>query len=79
MATTKKRINITLSKGTDTFLSALAKRDNVPAATKAAELLDLALEIEEDRIFGDVAAYRLKTNKGWISHEAVWKKYKLSK
>ncbi len=75
MATTKKRINITLSKSTDKVLAAIAKRDGVPAATKAAELLDLALEIEEDRILGDVAAYRLKTNKGWIPLEVIEKKY----
>ena len=66
---------MTLSKSTDKFLSAIAKRDNVPAATKAAELLDLALEIEEDRIFGDVAALRLKTNKKWIPLEVIERKY----
>lgn len=75
MATTKKRINITLSKSTEAFLSLIAKRDKVPQATKASELLDFALEIEEDRMLGDLATHRLKTAKKWYTLKQIEKMY----
>ncbi len=48
MATTKNRINISLSPSVDRILSWLSRRDNMPRATKAADLLRIALELEED-------------------------------
>ena len=75
MATVKTRINISVSKSTRDALKQLAKRDQEPVATKAAELLELALDIEEDRYFGTLANKRLKEHKGrWLSHEEVWGK-----
>ena len=44
MTTTKKRVNITISKDTDKILSTLAKRDQVPQATKIAHLVQIAIE-----------------------------------
>lgn len=75
MATVKTRINISVSKNTRDALKQLAKRDQEPVATKAAALLDLALDIEEDRYFAVLADKRLKEHKGrWLSHEEVWGK-----
>lgn len=51
---------------------ALAKRDQVPEATKAGELLRLALEIEEDRVLDELATKRDKKGVQFISHENVW-------
>jgi hypothetical protein len=48
MATLKKRINISVSDAVEQAVSLLAKRDDVPQATKVTELLELALELEED-------------------------------
>ena len=73
MATTKKRINITLSPAEEEAISKLAKRDHVPEATKAAQLLRLALEIEEDEVWDQIATERLKTSKKMLSHKEVWK------
>ncbi len=77
MATTKDRINISVSKGTRAMIEALAKRDQEPVATKAARLLEEALELEEDRTLSAIADERLKNHKGrWLSHEEVWGKIK---
>jgi len=75
MATTKKRINISLSKSVSDALSSLAKRDREPVASKAARLLERALELEEDRYLSAVADERLKSHKdAWLSHKEVWGK-----
>lgn len=74
MPTSKKRLNITLSKQTALFLRHLSLRDDVPQATKAAELLEKALEMEEDEYFSAEADKRAAKDVGWMSHEAFWKK-----
>jgi hypothetical protein len=80
MATTKDRINISISKSTRKMLEGLAKRDELPVATKALELLRMALEIEEDRVLSAIADGRLKRHKGkWLSHEQVWRKLKANR
>ncbi len=43
MPTTKKRINLTTDKDTEAILERIAKRDGVPMATKAAELIAFCL------------------------------------
>lgn len=73
MATTKKRINISVSKEMDSVLGKLAKRDQVPQATKAEHLLQLALEIEEDQVLDSVARTRDVQGATFVSHERAWK------
>ena len=51
-----------------------AKRDRLPVATKAAQLLQLALEIEEDQIWAELAEARLKDGSKFISHETFWRR-----
>jgi predicted DNA-binding protein len=58
MSTTKSRINISLPSEVKEALSNLAKRDQVPTATKAEHLLELGLEIEEDQAWDKIAAQR---------------------
>ena len=53
-------------------LGMLAHRDQVPAATKAKELLDLAIEIEEDRVWDAIASERDRSNAKFIAHKKVW-------
>lgn len=73
MATTKERINISISKSTRKALAGLAKRDEVPEATKAAALLELALEIEEDCYFAKIAAERDTRGVRWVrDHDKIW-------
>lgn len=74
MPTQKKRLNITLPKHVAVFLKQISLRDDVPQATKAAELLERALEIEEDAYFSMMAAKRDTKDSDFISHDAFWSK-----
>ena len=74
MATTKTRINISVSKSTRDVLRVLAKRDELPVASKAADLIEQALELEEDRAVEAIVQRRMKGRKNirWLTHEEVW-------
>ena len=52
---------------------ALAKRDRVPLATKAAHLLSMALEIEEDQVLDALAAKRDARRAKFVSHALAWR------
>ncbi|MEK6654221.1 MAG: hypothetical protein AABY92_03600 [Thermodesulfobacteriota bacterium] len=54
-------------------LKAAAKRDGVPVASKAADLLRLALELEEDLALGAIVEERERAHVKFISHEEFWK------
>lgn len=73
MPTTKNRLNISLSRELNEALTELSLRDQIPRATKAAELLRLALEIEEDLALAVVAEARLKIKGKRIPHSLAWK------
>lgn len=73
MPTSKYRINVTLGSDTQEALTRTAKRDRVPTATKAARLLELALEIEEDEILEKIAAERDARGGPYLSHKEAWK------
>lgn len=51
MATSKKRINISVSDAVEEAVATLAKRDRVPQATKAAELLHWLWKLKRTPIF----------------------------
>ena len=72
MPTTKKRVNISVSEFTENILSKLAKRDEVPQATKAAELIRIAIELEEDLVFDATASKRDTKGVKFIPHKKAW-------
>ncbi|MBI5798980.1 MAG: hypothetical protein HZB10_03540 [Candidatus Yonathbacteria bacterium] len=72
MTTVKKRINLSIGSDVEKMLGMLAKRDSVPQATKAAELLRIALEIEEDQVWSTVAEKRDKKSAHFVSHKKAW-------
>lgn len=75
MATTKQRIAITADRDMGEALKLAARHDNVPIASKAAELLRFALDIEEDLYFGKIVEERMKEkNIRWIPHAELRKK-----
>ncbi len=74
MPTTKKRLQVTLSKETALFLKKIAMRDEVSQSQKAVELIEEALERIEDEYFVRVADERIKRGGTYISHEEFWKK-----
>ncbi len=72
MATTKKRINISVSKEMDSALGKLAKRDQVPQATMAEHLIQIALEIEEDSVLNTIASKRDVPGAKFVTHARTW-------
>jgi predicted DNA-binding protein len=73
MATTKRRLNISLSAPAEAAVLSLAARDKVPAATKVSELLERSLELLEDEVLASLAEERLLENKKKrLSHKEVW-------
>jgi len=72
MTTTKKRVNISVSATMEDALKALAKRDQMPVASKAAELLRHAIEIEEDEVWIRLASARDTKDAKFVSHKKAW-------
>ncbi|OGE89001.1 MAG: hypothetical protein A3B77_01670 [Candidatus Doudnabacteria bacterium RIFCSPHIGHO2_02_FULL_49_24] len=73
MPTVKARINVSLSNELNSALKKLAFRDQIPTATKAERLLEIALEIEEDEVWDKVATQRAQTKPKYLSHNQAWK------
>ena len=73
MSTTKQRINISVSDIEANFLTALAQRDQMPRATKVRQLMQQALEIEEDAYLAKIAEERDTPDAKYVSHDKFWK------
>lgn len=73
MPTTKARINISVPDEIREALLKLARRDRIPAATKAARLLETALELEEDQVWEMIAQERDTKKARFLSHQKAWK------
>lgn len=69
---------MSLSPEMEKVIKQSAKRDSVPEATKAAELLKIALGIEEDAAFGMLLHDRDDgtPEEKYISHQKAWKHIK---
>lgn len=72
MTTTKKRVNISLSSELEKVLTKISERDEVPQATKAAELIRIAIEIEEDQVLDVIASKRDIDGVKFIPHKKAW-------
>ena len=73
MTTLKKRINISVSPDVEKMLETLSRRDNIPQATIASDLLSVALELEEDQVWALHAEKRDTKNAVFVAHDDVWK------
>lgn len=73
MPTKKKRINVTLKKDIAIYLKMIALRDDVPEATKAAELIELAMEANEEDYFIAISEKRDTPGAKYYSHQRAWK------
>ena len=58
MSTSKSRINVSIPDDVKAALTKLAKRDQMPTATKAVRLIEIGLETEEDEIWDKIASDR---------------------
>lgn len=65
-------MNVSLPRDVERGVIALARHDQVPHATKAAELIGIGLEIEEDAALAAIAESRDTNNVRWLTHEEVW-------
>lgn len=72
MATTKSRLNISLADDTRRAISRLATRDQVPDATLASRLIEIALELEEDQVWDELATKRDTEKADFVPHEKAW-------
>ena len=72
MPTTKHRINITTNKDIEDALIRSAKRAGIPVASRAADLLRDALELEEDLAWGEVIKERTSKKVKFLTHKQVW-------
>jgi hypothetical protein len=72
MPTDKRRINISLPDGVDTVLTKVAMRDRMPVASKALQLLEIALATEEDIAWDHIARARDKKDASFVSHHNAW-------
>lgn len=72
MPTAKPRLNITLSLEMEAVIKQLALRDRISRAGKVAELLHIALEIEEDRVWDKLARKRDTKGSKFLSHKKAW-------
>ena len=72
MPTTKKRTNLCLPNDIDEALVFLAERDDVPKATKALQLIKIAIAVEEDEVWDSLATKRDTKDAKFISHKDAW-------
>ncbi len=73
MSTSKKRLSLILPKDVAEMLAGFSKRDKVSVTAKAIELLKIAIEIEEDAVWEQMASERDTPDAEFISHEEFWK------
>lgn len=72
MPTLKRRLNISLPEAMNTALTHLAKRDDMPTATKVVDLLRLALDVDEDELLDDLARRRDTKKARFVTHQKAW-------
>lgn len=64
---------MTLPRPIDQAIVEMAKRDGVTQAAKALQLIESAIELEEDRYLDRLARTREQSNAGYVSHAEAWK------
>lgn len=72
MPTVKKRTNLTLPDDLNEALESLSERDNVSKSAKAMQLIEIAMQLEEDEVWDSLAAKRDTKGAKFISHDKLW-------
>jgi len=68
----KKRIYISVSPEVEEALGLLSTENKTPLATTASILLEKAIEIEEDKIWDQIALKRKNAGGKKYSHKEAW-------
>lgn len=79
MPTTKQRIAISVDKDMGEALRLIAKRDKVPVASAASDLLRVALEIDEDMMLAAIMEDRDTPDAKYLSHDEFWKQVRANR
>ena len=72
MPTTKRRINITVDEDVYEALERLSKQRAAPLASVGLDLIEQALEYQEDLHFSRIADERLDRQERRIPHKKAW-------
>lgn len=72
MPTKKPRLNVVLNELTMDQLSELASKRRKSLSIVASELIEEAMELQEDRFFSRLAESRDKPGKKRIKHKDAW-------
>lgn len=73
MPTLKQRISLCPDARVLKTIERLAKLRGEPVATVSLDLIERALELEEDLHFSRVADQRIEANEARVSHRHAWK------
>jgi len=74
MPTNKPRINVTLTEEQNSILMQLAKKEGKSASATAADLIEQALDLQEDKYWSDLTNKQIENDNGVrYTHEEVWK------
>lgn len=68
-----KRLLVSLDKDTLSEITKLARYNQTSSSKIASQLIATSLELEEDRLFSNIADKRIKNTTKWINHEDAWK------
>jgi hypothetical protein len=72
MPTLKDRINITVDPTLFSELTERARAKHLSLATYTKDLVEKALDLEEDRYYSAVADERLAAKRVMVDHEKAW-------
>lgn len=73
MPSTKKRINLTVDDKTYAVLQTLSGKTQQKISTVSLNLIQQALELQEDIYFSKLADERLSQKQKRVSHDKAWK------
>jgi predicted DNA-binding protein len=68
-----ERVNLALNKSVLDSLLVLSKKKKKTITTITREMVELGLELEEDKALSKIADERIAKTKKWIPHEEFWK------
>lgn len=72
MPTRKRRINITVDDETYNELEQLSASREQSLSRLSLDLIEQALELQEERWFGELADERLSRNEKRVAHQDAW-------
>ena len=73
MPSVKKRINLTVDDKTYSVLKSLSGKKQQKVSTVSLDLIQQALELQEDIYFSKVADKRLSQKQKRVSHNKAWR------